>query len=825
MITSTRLKEDLRECIGLESQYMEPLFSMEKLTKTIERATKIVSPSWPLKSFVAVNPFWNLKGESFGRALNKISLLTNEQLFFPYTAFLEKFDGSQITDEDIQKAIELAGLDMSIQTFLSDSRKISVEKSGHIGFFTYAEFLADIGGCNLKQTIVDQISKYCSSYFDQGQASFGLSGASGRLFSEWIDLVEYDASLRTLGYAGNFNFSLFKSLSPIEVIKECAQRLNINTELSLELYITKICHNLMGWSSHVAYHVWQEGLNLESRARGTKIEDLVAMYMLYEASLMEYIPRHNLEWKEFFDNQISSFEVYLESLDYEVDYLSIWQRALERSYQRTLCNSILDKGFKASQQVDKKSVQMVFCIDVRSEVLRRNIEKVNNNISTHGFAGFFGVSLHCEHQISPDSSYRCPVLLQPKIKINERIENSKSPLYEGRIHLERFFSGLKQGLASSFLYVELFGFLSISKILKGALGLKGSRKRLCDNKFDDTTLLLDEMSTDDKVETACFALTHLGISEFSKTVIICGHGSVTTNNAFASSLDCGACGGHSGDLNARVICSILNTPEVRSRLEELKNLEIPKETYFIPAVHETVSDEIIILEKVRVPKEQLEVLIDLEATFKKASINSQLERAKISPNLEVISALERTSNWAEVRPEWALAKNACFIVAPRQRTANLDLQGRSFLHDYDFETDTGMKTLELIMTAPMLVTNWINMQYYASSVCMDTYGSGNKVIHNVVGAFGILEGNGGDLRIGLPQQSVHDGTGLVHEPLRLSVFIEAPKEEIEAIVERHETVRDLLRNEWLHLFAIDRENQQILYRERGGVYEALRNIN
>jgi len=174
------------------------------------------------------------------------------------------------------------------------------------------------------------------------------------------------------------------------------------------------------------------------------------------------------------------------------------------------------------------------------------------------------------------------------------------------------------------------------------------------------------------------------------------------------------------------------------------------------------------------------------------------------------SLLERANDWAQVRPEWGLADNAAFIVAPRARSQHLNLAGRSFLHDYDHRLDPELGVLTLIMTAPMVVTHWINMQYHASTVDNRRYGSGNKVLHNVVGGhLGVFEGNGGDLRIGLPMQSLHDGRTLRHTPLRLSVFVEAPRASIDAVMAGHEIVRQLVGNEWLHLFRIDPETSAI----------------
>jgi uncharacterized protein YbcC (UPF0753/DUF2309 family) len=49
---------------------------------------------------------------------------------------------------------------------------------------------------------------------------------------------------------------------------------------------------------------------------------------------------------------------------------------------------------------------------------------------------------------------------------------------------------------------------------------------------------------------------------------------------------------------------------------------------------------------------------------------------------------------------------------------------------------------------------------------------------------------------------VHDGDALAHEPLRLSVMIEAPREEIIKVLEKHPAVRALFDNGWLHLFTL-----------------------
>jgi uncharacterized protein YbcC (UPF0753/DUF2309 family) len=120
----------------------------------------------------------------------------------------------------------------------------------------------------------------------------------------------------------------------------------------------------------------------------------------------------------------------------------------------------------------------------------------------------------------------------------------------------------------------------------------------------------------------------------------------------------------------------------------------------------------------------------------------------------------------------------------------------------------------MILTAPVVVASWINLQYFASASNNVLFGSGNKVLHNVVGKIGVLEGNAGDLKVGLPLQSVHTGSELAHTPLRLNVILEAPTDAIDGVLENHPHVADLVNNRWLHVFALGKDSVQ--QRQPGG---------
>lgn len=311
-----------------------------------------------------------------------------------------------------------------------------------------------------------------------------------------------------------------------------------------------------------------------------------------------------------------------------------------------------------------------------------------------------------------------------------------------------------------------------------------------------------------KVKLAAGILRAMSLTRgFAPLVALIGHGAGTENNPLAAGLHCGACGGQTGEVNARALAALLNEPDVRAGLLG-EGISVPSTTRFVAGLHQTTTDEVVLFDRDERSHAHASELATLRAQLAAAGQRAREERAprlSLAPSAATAAALRaRACDPSEPRPEWGLARNAAFVVAPRERTRGRDLDGRAFLHEYRWEEDRDFAVLEAIMTAPMVVTHWINMQYYASTVDPDRQGSGNKTLHNVVGGrLGVFEGGGGDLRIGLARQSVHDGVTWVHEPLRLSVFIEAPAPAIARVLERHPLVRDLVENEWLFLFQLE----------------------
>jgi uncharacterized protein YbcC (UPF0753/DUF2309 family) len=253
-----------------------------------------------------------------------------------------------------------------------------------------------------------------------------------------------------------------------------------------------------------------------------------------------------------------------------------------------------------------------------------------------------------------------------------------------------------------------------------------------------------------------------------------------------------------------------NNPEVRKELAN-RGLNIPEDTWFLPAKHNTNSDRVEIYDLEDIPASYSEHLQTLRQAFQDGGEQQALDRCDRIPGApkgmtakQAYAHVEaRGVDWANPRPEWGLSGNAGFIIGRRVISKGLDLVGRCFLHSYDPESDPEGAILEKIMTAPLVVGQWINMEHYFSSTDPWNYGAGSKVIHNVVAGVGLMYGAQSDLATGLPLQTMNDGEIHNHEPMRLLTIIEANPDIIAGVIARHEVLQQFFHNEWVNLVALD----------------------
>jgi uncharacterized protein len=807
------------------------------LTHAQKAATRI-PPLWPLQNFVAVNPFLGLSENHFIDTCSLLDRVARQPALMEPDFFDSKFRSNAITETDLNDALNLAAEHLPAESAFSVSNLTVTHlklwlHSAHAspktsqGISTLADYSDATLHTDWSRTFTTEISKHCSAFFDEGQSVWRTPWSSQGLYTAWREAASIDASLDLLGLKG---FRAFVAALPSSADIALPRMLN-NLGLSpaiAEDYLHSLLLSIFGWSSHVQYRVRQNGL---TGIPDDSLIQLLAIRLAHDSALATLSDEAG--FLESWSQSLQKAAARDASEDLASHY--VWQLASEIAYQRRLIKG-LQKAPSLPVKSQRAPVQAVFCIDVRSEVFRRSLEHADPRIETLGFAGFFGMPIEHIPLGYQHGDAQCPALLTPKYRIRERLTGATTA-QETRVisrsltlrRLRHAWNAFKTSAVSCFSFVEAAGLGFAINLVRNTFFTPQPSQPIhsataphihssaCQHDSSHSHDHSDHtgIPTTDQLTLAHSALRHMGLtSDFARLVLLCGHGSQSANNPYAAGLDCGACGGHSGDSNARVAAALLNLPHVRKGLRQL-GIDVPDDALFLAGLHNTTTDEVTLFDLESLPESHHEDLRTLQFWLHCASKESRSQRASslgirsdLSLNLDS-RLFERAADWSQVRPEWGLAGNAAFVAAPRERTRHLNLGGRVFLHNYHHERDSANATLELILTAPMIVASWINLQYYGSTVNNNLFGSGNKVLHNVVGTLGVCLGNGGDLRSGLPMQSLHDGQKWIHDPLRLSVFIEAPREHLSLAISRHPDVARLVDNAWIHLFAIEPGTSEI----------------
>lgn len=746
----------------------------EQILLSIEAASERIGTTWPLYSFVASNPLSGYEKLPFESAVKEAEFYLKSKSYPSAEVYRTAFENNDIDASILINTLREAEYYETLETYLSQMEqeaKISSESQSKLDVI---------------------MTKWLAAFMDEGMAEWQMPNKEKGFFKAWKALASYDKDIGSPS---------LKQV-PDDSIDALEQVLSAHVISNYNELFTAHISALPGWTGYIKHRVhtntvWQQQFPIT-------IEDYLAVRLTIANHLG--IPLE-IEKKSNNDNLIKELQ-------------HLWLKAWEKTFQQRLTSNLIQKVAEVSseEKVEVPDAQMVFCIDTRSELIRRHVE-ASGNYETFGYAGFFGIAAdyqHYEEEISIKSS---PPIVGSPYKITEKPvahSCSKDEAYKRDKKISkskvRILKRLKNMLPSSFGFVEGSGaFYGLSLVARSFIpqtflklknGGKEGHESFCEpeiayNNHEHKTIALDE-----KVAIVKSGFDLMGWDQFAPLVLFVGHGSHTANNPFASSLDCGACAANPGRHNARLLASLANEKEVRSELATLHNVYIPEDTIFIGAEHSTTTDEIEVFDT-QVPETYHDKLKQLKQNLSKAQETATAERLGVTAG-SVELAKAKSVNWGETRPEWGLAKNAAFIVGSRALTASSNLNGRCFMHSYNWKLDPEGKALAGIMGGPMVVTQWINNHYYFSTVDNDKFGGGSKVTHNITGHFGVVQGNGGDLKMGLPLQSLKSSdTDMYHQPLRLTTIIHAPLERVETILKGNKHLQMLLDNEWMYLKVMD----------------------
>ena len=766
--------------------------NQDHIRQYVSEASKVVGMTWPLYSFVTSNQLSGYESNHFRKATATANGIMGGQMFPQSDVFAKAYADKEIENGIITNLLKEHG----IQTEPNQS-------------------LSELANLEDKETInkdhkVDRLmTKWLSAFMDEGIAEWSMPNRELGFYKSWSILAAYDKELK-----GNkkqefqaSSMEVLESLLKNKTKEEC-QRI-------IEYHIAA----LPGWAGYIKHR--QEHSNLWDATYKIDLLDYLAVRLsICDMMGMDIIP--------------NNYNVKMSKTILDLQY--VWLKAWELSWQQNLAirlkNQSPDTVSKAKDQAIPDA-QLVFCIDTRSELIRRHVEQ-HGNYETFGYAGFFGIAMDYKSPEDSLSRKSCPPIVGSAYVVEEKPQLGKEAEYDkfqkntARNEFQSYFLGrMKNMLPSAFGYVEGAGLFYAFSLLMRTLGA-GSlyrRKKAISKPVENSTCpdLLpadsqnttsDTISLDAKVGIVKSAFDLLGWTQFAPIVVFAGHGGHSANNPFGSSLDCGACAASPGRHNARTLASIANDDAVRKVLSQQHGYVIPEKTVFIGAEHNTTTDEILLFDT-EVSRIDQSKLGRLKEDLKQVQVTATQERLLVNKDSVSLSH-KKTNSWSETRPEWGLAKNAGFIIGPRSLSENINLEGNCFLHSYQWELDNSGAALEGIMQGPMTVTQWINNHYYFATVDNDKFGAGSKITHNVCGKFGVQQGNGGDLKFGLPLQSVKSSdTENYHKPLRLSVLIQAPTDRIEKILFNNPKLQSLLDNEWIYLMVMNPEdgNEFLTYHE------------
>lgn len=539
-----------------------------------DAAVRAIPPAFPLDATVAVNPFLGQGGEDLAHAAARLGRVGGVRLTRERADYAAMVTAGEITPDDLAAALDACSHPLKPSGVPALTAALRTEGAVPVALPTIADLAARVTGTDWPAIIARCLGLWAAGYFDRGQALWTPApGASA--FAAWREWATHDLTPELAGLTGFCRHVATCPDTTERALIRAARSLGLDGAAA-ETAFHRLLVDLGGWAQHARWQLWQAELAGQSDGA---LADLLAIRLVWEEALLAHVPSVTDEWAGVMQAHAQPV-----APDAALVLDCILQDAAERAHQRGL--AALLPGVAAAAGTERPRLQAAFCIDVRSEPFRRALESLDPGIATLGFAGFFGLPVAHRGTASDLTEARLPVLLTPRLHAHAGTPVAMDTRQRIAARAVRALARFRQAAVSSFAFVEAAGPLYGAKLLRDALGL-GHR-----HAADAAPVLAPVLPAAEKAAVAAQVLKAMSMTQgHARLVLLLGHGATVTNNPHESAYHCGACGGHKGDVSARLLAALLNDAETRAGLPA-HGIHLPTDTLFLAGLHDTVTDHV-----------------------------------------------------------------------------------------------------------------------------------------------------------------------------------------------------------------------------------------
>lgn len=769
----------------------------------------------PLKDFVHHNTLHAFQNKHFFEALHEASEIFGYKTYLSIEDFRKRFNNNEISKTILNQVVVKNKGSENSAFWLESMLKKTYDESVSSRIGSLRSNWKSQYAINLDKSTHSILFRVLCSYLDQGISMWSFPIHNKGFLSSIREL-------ESTSFSGFFSTKRAKKLLQERASITDLLKIIVGDERFYETYIFDQQFSHPGWSGMVATLESNPTALLDKRL--ITFEELIIFELLLEIDTLD---------KKFGENWAplaSRIRETPKDLFGEIEanehfeVLSLWQQAFEWTLYDQVLSGI--KEYKPTDEKIKPSFQAFFCMDDRECSFRRHIEHLDNNAITFGTAAFFNFEFFYQPVDGKFYTKLCPAPMTPAFLIKEehrKKKHAKDFHYHKQSHSLFFGWIISQTLGFSAalkLFINIFKPTMTPATSASFKHLNKKSKLQIENK--DVTNRVDDLQVGFTVEEMANRVEGLlksnGLIEnFAPIVYLVGHGATSVNNTHYAGYDCGACCGRPSSVNAKVACLAINHPEVRKILVD-RGISIPKETQFLPALHDTTRDEITFYDEDTLNEVNKELHQQNSIIFEAALDNNAKERSRRFDTIDSTQSLKnvhesikrRSVSLFEPRPELNHATNAMCVVGRRSLSKHLFLDRRSFMNSFDYTIDPTGDFLAGILGAVAPVGGGINLEYYFSRVDNQKLGAGSKLPHNVMGLIGVANGIDGDLRPGLPSQMIE-----VHDPIRLLVIVEHFPEKVKYAITKNPATYEWFVNEWVKLVVVHPETLELYHFKEG----------